>query len=124
LGSCAHGLDGVHHIRLLRQKRVAQIGGPANVTPQDVQHIGKGDKSLNARVPVLLLGSVHALSRRQIPILLEPLFRIDNFQGICAGRQDLAQERIGIERHRRHKIVELIRTQQGGRRRGRGGRIG
>ncbi len=78
----AHGLNGVHHIRLLRQKRIAQVRGPANVMTENVQNIGKSDQCLNARIPVLLLSGVDPLSCRQIPVLLQPLLRVDDFERI------------------------------------------
>jgi len=54
-----HTLHGIHHIILLSQERVAEIGGPVDVAAQQMERIRQRDESLNARVPALLLGGVH-----------------------------------------------------------------
>src|SRR5580704_2610630 len=54
LGFCAHSLDCIHYILLLREKSVAEIGRPGNVVIQTLEHVGKHDQRLHARVPILL----------------------------------------------------------------------
>jgi hypothetical protein len=51
----AHPLDGVHHIALLREKRVTEIRGPLNVVGEAFHHIGQSRHRLNARIPGLFL---------------------------------------------------------------------
>jgi hypothetical protein len=65
-----HSLDRIHHVCLLSQKRVAEVGGPTNIAAQDIEHIRESGQSLDARVPVLLLGGFHTLIGREVPVLL------------------------------------------------------
>ena len=51
-------LYGCHYVSLLREERVAEIGGPTNVLVQTGEHVGKYDQRLNAGVPILLLSGV------------------------------------------------------------------
>ena len=87
----AHALHRRHHIVLLREKGIAEIGGPLHVLSQRRQHIGKRDQRLHARVPVLLPGRVHQLLSVQVAVLLEPLLGLHDFKRIGGGRQHLAQ---------------------------------
>jgi hypothetical protein len=52
---CAHALNGVHHIALLRQKRIAEIRGPLNIIRQTFHYVGQRSHCLNARIPGLFL---------------------------------------------------------------------
>ena len=55
LGLLPHPLYRVHHVLLLGQKSIAQIGRPGDVVIQTLQHIGENHQRLHARIPVLLL---------------------------------------------------------------------
>ena len=55
LGFRAHALDGIHHVFLLSEKGVTQIGSPLNVVGQALHHVGECGHGLNARVPGLFL---------------------------------------------------------------------
>jgi hypothetical protein len=44
----------------------------------------------------------------QIRVLLQPLLRLDEFQRVCARGQDLAQERIRVQRNRSDQGVQLF----------------
>jgi hypothetical protein len=54
LGFPAHPLDRIHHIRLLRQKGVSQLGCPLNVTGQSRDDIWDRYHRLDGRIPWLL----------------------------------------------------------------------
>ena len=54
LGLLAHALHGIHHIALLRQECVAQVGGPLNVVGEALDYIGQSRQGLDAWVPGLL----------------------------------------------------------------------
>ena len=51
----AHALHGAHHVALLAEEGVTQIGCPDDVLIQLLDHTGKRHQSLNAGVPGLLL---------------------------------------------------------------------
>ena len=44
----------------------------------------------------------------EIPVPLQPLACFHDFERIGAGNKYLTQQRIGIERNRRYKVVELL----------------
>jgi hypothetical protein len=52
-GLHTHPLDSIHHIGLLREERVTEIGGPLNVVGQTLHHVRQSRHRLNARVPGL-----------------------------------------------------------------------
>ena len=107
----AHALNRVHHALLLGQKRIAQVGGPDDVVIQPLQHIGENRQRLHAGVPVLLLCGLRQRGPGYPGILLHPLVSLDQLQRISGRHQNLAQQRIGIERNRRYQIVQLIRAE-------------
>jgi hypothetical protein len=51
----SHALNGIHYVTLLRQKGVAQIGGPLNVICQEFDDIWQRRHRLNAWIPRLFL---------------------------------------------------------------------
>jgi len=90
-------LNGVHHLGLLGEKGVAELGGPFDVLKELFDDVGKGGQSLNARVPVLLLDGVRKLFIFQLVVLRQPLVELDDFQRICRSRKYLRQQGIGIK---------------------------
>lgn len=48
---CAHTLNGIHHVALLRKKRVTEIGGPLDIVRQSLNHIGQRGHCLDTRIP-------------------------------------------------------------------------
>ena len=54
LGLFPHPLNGIHHVGLLGQKRVAQIGSPLDIICKAVHYVRESRKSLYAWVPRLL----------------------------------------------------------------------
>jgi hypothetical protein len=104
----AHALHGVHHIVLLREKRIAEISGPLDVVCETFDHIGQSRQSLDARVPRLL---GHSVCKRLIfhpGILTQPLLKLYDFKRIRRGRQNLRQHRIGIKRDGRYERIQLV----------------
>jgi len=53
-GFFPHTLNSIHHVGLLGQKRIAQIGSPLNVIRKTVHYVRKGRQALDAWVPRLL----------------------------------------------------------------------
>ena len=58
LGFLAHALHCIHYVTLLRQKGVAQVRSPLNVTRKALHYFGETCESLNTWVPWLLRDSV------------------------------------------------------------------
>jgi hypothetical protein len=92
----AHTLNGIHDVGLLRQKRIAQIGGPLQILGELLQRVGQRGHCLNAGVPVLLLDGLNKRLVLQVLVLLQPLLELNDFQGIGGGGKDLRQKRVGV----------------------------
>ncbi len=111
LGRCAHGLNGVHDIGLLGQEGIAQSPGPADVASQQSHYIRKRDQSLNAGIPVLLLGGFDKFLTTQVSRLPHPLLGLDDFKRIGSGCQHLAEQGVGIQRDRGNQVVQFLRRE-------------
>jgi hypothetical protein len=108
LGFFAHALHGFHQIILLRQKRVAEIGGPLDVVGQTLDHIGQAGECLNAWVPRLLRSSIGECFVLQPGVLRKPLLELDDFERICGCGERLGQHRVGIESNGGHESIQLV----------------
>ncbi len=113
MGLLAHALHRIHHVVLLREKCIAKVGGPLDVFRQELDNIGQGSQSLDARVPVLLLYGIGQLFLIHALVLGQPLLQLNDLEGIGGGHQHLAEQRIGIERDRRDQRIELVRRKLG-----------
>src|SRR5262249_7257454 len=109
----AHTLNGVHYFILLCQEGVSQIICPLDVVGQLLHGITEGSHGLNAWVPVLFHDGISQGFVLEIFILLQKLLKRDNLQRIGAGDQCLAEQRIGIERNRSDKRIELVGRELG-----------
>ena len=112
-------LDRVHDIRLLRQHGVAELLRPIELLRHHRQHVRDLDQRLHAVVPALL--SERAGERIALHVLvgLGPAIRLHDLERIGRGDQHLRQQRIRVQRDRRHQLLELRRLEQRLRRRGR-----
>ncbi len=66
-GLCAFPLDGVHHVLLLREKRVPQVRSPVDVGSHHVQHGREWQKRLHAGIPRDLVG-LNRIRQRGWPV--------------------------------------------------------
>ena len=76
-----------------------------DVTSEDIHDVREGDQSLNAGVPVLLLGSVHKIGTVEPGVSLQPLLRLNELKRIGAGGENLAQKQIRIESNRSDEVA-------------------
>ena len=83
---CPHALDRIHHVGLLRQKRVSQICRPLDVICQTLDEIRNWSHGLDAGVPRLLGHCIGKSFVLQILVLFEPLLKLDDFQWIRRSR--------------------------------------
>lgn len=111
-GLRAHSLHRAHYVGLLGQERIPKVGSPADVVGQQIERIRKRYQRLDARVPVLQPGSVHQLSSLEVAVPPEPLVRFHDFQRIRTRRQYLAEQRVGVQRDRRHQVIQLVRREK------------
>jgi hypothetical protein len=108
-GPVPHPLYGIHHIAFLSQKRISKVRRPGDVFVQVLQYTRKNHEGLNAGIPVLIQCSLSQRLITKIRIALHPLTGLDNFQRICCGDKNLADQRIRIERDWRDQIIQLVR---------------
>jgi hypothetical protein len=103
-----HALHGIHHIRLLCQKRVSQVGRPLNVARHPLNQVWKFYQRLDAWVPRLLCHSVRQRLALQVFVSIHPLLKLDNFKWVSGSGECLSQQWIWIESDRRNQRVQLI----------------
>jgi hypothetical protein len=106
-----HALHCIHHIRLLCQKRVPQVGCPLNIARHSLNHVWKLHQGLDTRVPRLLCHSVRQRFALQILVVIHPLLKLNYFQWVGRSGERLRQEWIGIKRDRRDERIQLLRCE-------------
>jgi hypothetical protein len=105
-------LDCLHHVGLLREDGLAELVGPLQVLIHAVQHVWKLEQHEYARVPLrirLRLGLAVVLAQ-------EP-GRLHNVRPRSGGRQNVSDQRIRIQRDRRHELLQFCRAELDRRRR-------
>ena len=117
-----HPLAGVHDVGLLGEEGVAEVGRPLDVVGEPLHGVGEGGHRLDGRVPRLLGDGVRERLVLQVRVLRHPLLELDELERVGGRRERLGEERVGVERDRRHEGVELLRRElrRGLRRRGGG----
>jgi hypothetical protein len=100
-------LDCGHHVSLLRQKCVSQIGCPLNVAGHACHHVRKHDQRLDTWVPRLLCDGIRQRLPCQILVLVHPLLKLNDLKRISGSSERLSQEIIRIERDRRDERIQL-----------------
>jgi hypothetical protein len=92
LGLHAHALNRIHHIRLLRQECVSQVGGPLNIARHTLHHIWIRHQSLDTWVPRLFRDRIRKRLVFQVRIVSHPLLELDDFKWISRGSERLRQK--------------------------------
>jgi hypothetical protein len=105
-------LDSAHDVRLLRQHGVAKLLRPLEFVVHHLQHRGRRCQRFDALIPALLADIGFELSAFETLVGGDPTRGLNNFERIGRGHQHLGNQRIGIERDRRHQRVELPGIQQ------------
>jgi hypothetical protein len=103
LSLLAHTLNGIHHIGLLRQKRITEISCPLDIVSQTLDQVGQSSQGLDAWVPRLLGYSISKGFIFQPRILRKPLLELNNLERIRGGGKGLGQHRIRKECNRCNK---------------------
>jgi hypothetical protein len=94
LSLSSHPLDRLHHIGLLRQKRVAQIGRPLDIPGQSLDNVRSCRQRLHAWVPCLFGDGVRQCLVFQVFIPIHPLLKLNDLQRIRRSGQRLRKQRI------------------------------
>jgi len=98
----SHPLHGVHHIALLREEGIAEVGRPLDVVAQAFDDVGQPGEPLNGRIPIFLLDGGGEGLALQVGVPGQPLLQLDDFKRVRRGGKRLRQERIRIKGDRRH----------------------
>jgi hypothetical protein len=77
-----HSLNGVHHIALLSQKSITQIGSPLDVIGQTLYNIGQRSHRFYARIPWLFSNCIRQCFVFEARVLGQPLLKLNEFQRI------------------------------------------
>ena len=103
----AQALDGVHHIGLLGDNRIAELLRPVKLRTHQLQHVRRRHQGLDAVIPRLFVD--RGLQRVALEILVrfEPTLGLHDVERIGRRHQHLGEQRIGVERDRRDQLIEL-----------------
>ena len=111
VSTCSKLLHGIEHLTLLRQEGVAELLSPFELVAHHLQRLRQRSQRLHARIPGLLLHRALERLAGHVRIDLRPARRRDDLERIGRGHEDLRQESIGVERDRRHQLLELRRRE-------------
>ena len=108
LGAGAQALNGGEHVLLLSQEGVAELLKPVELLVQHREHLGEEDQRLHAVVPGLLLQRFVELSALETGIFLHKARGLNDLEWIGGGHQDLRHQGVGVERDRRHELIDFL----------------
>ena len=100
-------LDSVEHILLLREEGIAELLGPVQLRAHHFKRLRHRGERLDARVPGLGLHRIFKRGAFHRRIGLRPARRFHDLERIGRSHQHLGQQRIRIERDRRHQLLDL-----------------
>ena len=107
VGAFAQGLDGVHHLLLLREEGVTQTARPVQVLVHAVEDLGESEHGLHAGIPGPILGRAHRVLAFELRVRTGEACRLHHLERVGGGHQHLGEELVGIQRDRREHLVEL-----------------
>ena len=97
-----------HHVRLLREERVAELLRPVELLAHHREHLRERRQRFHGRIPGFLLQRILERLVLEAGVDLDPALGLDDLQRIGGRHQNLYEELIGIERDRRHELLELL----------------
>ena len=118
----AQTLDGIHHVRLLGHDRIAELLRPIELGAHHRQHVRCRYQRLDALIPILLVDGGLQRIAFEILVGLQPTFGLHDIERVGGRHQHLGQQRVRIERNRRHELIKFGGLQGLRICRGRGGR--
>ena len=102
IGLRAQPLDGVHHVRLLGQDRVAELLRPVKLRAHHCEDIRRGNQRFHAVIPRLLVHRGLQFITFEVLVFLHPAIGLHDLQRIGRCHQDQGQQSIRIQRDRRN----------------------
>ena len=105
----AKALNRGHHVVLLGEEKIAKLLGPLQLVAHYLQHAWERHQRLDAGIPALGLqgGGQSVVLQCTVAVDADPARGLDHFERIGRSHQDLGNQRVRIERDRRHQLREL-----------------
>src|SRR5207247_1581034 len=96
---------------LLLQERISQVLQPVELVVQHREHLGKEDQRLHAVVPGVLLERLVELIALDLRVLLDEARGLHDLERVRRGHENLGQQLVGMQRDRRHQLIDLLGTE-------------
>lgn len=104
LGLGPQNLDGIHHVHLLVNKRIAKLDGPLEIGIHVFNDGGKFGHRLDIVIPGLIV------ELADIAQVLNETRRLHDLERVGGSRQHYGQKRIRIKGNRGHEFFEVVFT--------------
>ena len=108
---CTQILDRCEHVLLLREKRITQLLGPADLVAHHFQNLGKRGQRFDAWVPRFFLHGALKRISGHTGIGLDPPLGLNHLERVGGRHQDLRDKRIRVECDWRDQLFELFLRQ-------------
>jgi hypothetical protein len=108
IGLRPQALDGRRHLALIGRDRRPNRGIVVDILSHHLYYLGKARQGDEGRIKTLLLGSRRELRHAEVLVLPQPVIEIQDLLRIGRRRRDLRQQSVGIQRHRRQQLIQLL----------------
>src|SRR6266404_4566573 len=115
LSVSAHLLNSIGHVLRVVGVGLAQRRTPRQILVHVLEHGRKLRQRLYARIPILFVYFFGQVFAFEVRMPLHPPIRLNDLRWIRRSRKNLSNERIRIQRNRRHQLLQLFRRRFAGR---------
>src|SRR5882757_3940649 len=109
LRALTHYLNCIEDFLRLVYIGLSQRRGPGEVLVQHRKHRRKLRDGLHTGIPGLRIRRSGQFRSLETRVLLQPPICFHHFGGIACGGNDLRNQRVRVQRDRRHQLVQLVR---------------
>ena len=114
-GLGAQRLHRGHYVLLLREEGIAQLLHPVELVVHLLQHLRHRGQRFDRRIPGHLCHGIFQCLAGDIGVSLDKARRLDHFQRIGRGHQDLGQQVIRVKRDRCQQLIKVLLRERLGR---------
>jgi hypothetical protein len=104
----SQALNGICDRCLIGRESVADCGVVVNMLRHHVEDLREIYERNECGVETLLLRRIGEGCSRQAGICRQPIVNVQNLLRVGCGRHHLRQQRVRIERYRRHQLIQLL----------------
>src|SRR5882762_686783 len=115
LSVLTHLLNSIGHVLRVVGVGLAQRRTPRQILVHVLEHGRKLRQRLYARIPILFVYFFGQVFAFEVRMPLHPPIRLNDLRWIRRSRKNLSNERIRIQRNRRHQLLQLFRRRLAGR---------